>query len=173
MMPPRINMMQASLWGTYPGPMRTGVPSARWLPKYKAVSPKMMNITPDRKSLIRNRFNDASQYAQSSMSYWVRTPGPAQELDKHNSAALPKRQFRSATTGERRSQRGKARTVGVTPSPARELTNAPQRARQRAQVTTAPLRKTTRHRPAHRRSGPACRDRRSGRTAWPERRSPG
>ena len=33
MMPPSTSMMQASMWGTYPGPMRTGVPSARWLPE--------------------------------------------------------------------------------------------------------------------------------------------
>jgi hypothetical protein len=51
------------------------------------------------------------------MSCWARTHGPAQELDKHNSAALPKRQFRSAATSAARSRRGKARTVGVTPRP--------------------------------------------------------
>ena len=121
--------------------------------------------------MLRNRFNDASPNAQSSMSCWVRTPGPAQELDKHNSAALPKRQFRSAATGGARLRPGRGRTTCVTPRPVRAPTIARPRARQRAQATTAPLRKTTPHRPAHRRSGPACRDRRSreeniDRTGW-------
>ena len=52
--------MKESMRGTYPGPMRTGVPSASFWPKYSAIMPKAMNISPDSKSLLRNRFNDAS-----------------------------------------------------------------------------------------------------------------
>ena len=40
--------------------MRTGVPSASFWPKYSAAMPKTMNISPDSKSLLRNRINDAS-----------------------------------------------------------------------------------------------------------------
>ena len=77
------------------------------------------------------------------MSCWARTPGPAQELDKHNSAALPKRQFSSAPKGGGRPQRGEARTICVTARQARGPTIGPSRARQRAQAITTPPRKTT------------------------------
>src|SRR6185437_7786472 len=42
--------------------MRTAVPGARLRPNHKAARPKAMNSTPDKKSLLSNRFNDASPY---------------------------------------------------------------------------------------------------------------
>jgi hypothetical protein len=44
--------------------MRTGVPNASFWPKYSAIIPKAMNISPDSKSLLRNRINDASQHSR-------------------------------------------------------------------------------------------------------------
>src|SRR6266446_295155 len=100
--------------------MRTGVPNAKWPPKYMAVSPKAMNITPDKKSLLRNRLNDASPTQNpSSVGYWARTPGPAQWLAKHESAALPKRQVhsrssrRTAMTARQRANNRRSTATGA------------------------------------------------------------
>ena len=68
----------------------------RFRPKYSAISPKAMNISPDKKSLLRNRLNDASPDADSlSVDFGPETARPTQTLDKHDFAASPKPQLHS------------------------------------------------------------------------------
>ncbi len=54
--------------------MRTVVPTAKLRPNHNAVRPKAMNITPDKKSLLRNRFNDASPTLLVIYRYWGQNP---------------------------------------------------------------------------------------------------
>src|ERR1051326_8816521 len=117
--------------------MRTDVPIARWRPNHNAVSPKAMNITPDKKSLLRNRLNDASPTPTCSLSdFGLQTASrPTQLLGKHDFAAAQKHQLhglnriraamahrqsanacRNSTTGTRLDQRA---AMGATKSAGR------------------------------------------------------
>src|SRR5713226_714607 len=116
--------------------MRTDVPSARWRPNHNAVRPKAMNITPDKKSLLRNRLNDASPTRTLCLSdFGFETPNRPQPLDKHDSHAAQKHQVharramrtamahrqsandrRNSTTGTRLDQRA---ATGATKSAGR------------------------------------------------------
>src|SRR5437879_5456428 len=79
--------------------MRTEVPSARWRPNHNATSPKAMNITPDKKSLLRNRLNDASPTRTLlSIRFWARNSEPAQSLDKHDLHAAQRHQVHGRRT---------------------------------------------------------------------------
>src|SRR5258708_4269516 len=112
--------------------MGTDVPSAKWRPNHNAVSPKAMNITPDKKSLLRNRLNDASPTRTLVSQILGSNPEPTQPLDKHDSHAAQKRQVharrairtamahrqsandrRNSTTGARLDQRA---AMGATKS---------------------------------------------------------
>ena len=79
--------------------MRTVVPICRLRPKYRAISPKAMNITPDKKSLLSNRLNDASPNASDTLSvdFGPEPAGPTQPLDKHDSALRPSPNFTAAS----------------------------------------------------------------------------
>src|SRR5215204_3482424 len=105
--------------------MRTGVPSASFWPKYSAVIPKAMNISPDSKSLLRNRINDASPALLSKKRRVVGpNPRPAQALNNHNSALLPKRHFRRAAAADRHGREGTSQTGGARARLARATTSA-------------------------------------------------
>jgi len=64
-------------------------------------------------------------------------PRPAQALNNHNFAALPKRHFIRSAIGGRLRPRGTRQRGGARARPARAPTSARQRARQRAQATRA------------------------------------
>src|SRR6185436_3763748 len=114
--------------------MRTVVPIARWRPNHKAVSPKAMNITPDKKSLLRNRFNEASPTPARYPDFGAQEPGPSHP-NKHDSAVQPKCQVSHPRDQAERGGAG-AEFDQTAPQHAavRTPTSVPPAARQRAQA---------------------------------------